>query len=301
MRVELVINSDSQEALAALRRGVARLRADGHQVRPHLTFEGGDAERFAREAAERGAELVVAAGGDGTINEVLNGLLLPLPRDASAPRMGLVPLGTANDLAEELGVPRDPEAALLLAVRGTAHPVDVASVNGRLFLNVSSGGVGAEVTEETSDELKRLLGPVAYAITGLRKFVELRPFRARFASGGSTLYEGEFLVFAVGNARRTGGGNRLTGDAEMGDGLLDLCVVEGMSQLDFVRIAPMLRAGRHVEHPQVVYRRVPELVVEAEQVVQVNADGEPLSGTRFEYRLEPGRLALVTPHAPDGE
>lgn len=300
MNVELVINSDSQEALAALRRGVARLREEGHTVRPHLTFEGGDGERFAREAAARGADLVVAAGGDGTINEVVNGLVKPLAEGARAPRLGLVPLGTANDLAEELQIPREPEAALLLAARGAAQPVDVASVNGRLFLNVSSGGLGAEVTEETSDELKRLLGPVAYAITGLRMFAALRPFRARFSSEGRTVYQGEFLVFAVGNARRTGGGNRLTGAAEMGDGLLDLCVVEGMSQLDFVRIAPQLRAGRHVEHPQVVYQRLRELTIETEEEVQVNADGEPMSGTRFEYRIAPARLELVTPHGPDG-
>jgi lipid kinase YegS len=294
--IELVINTDAPEALAALRRGVETLRGEGHQVFPHLTFEGGDAERFAREAAERGAEVVVAAGGDGTINEVVNGLMGSRRR----PRLGLVPLGTANDLATELGIPAEPEEALMLAAHGRGHTVDVASVNGRHFLNVSTGGVGAEVTEETGGELKRLLGPVAYAITGLRKFAALRPSLARFSADGETIYEGEFLVFAVGNARRTGGGNRLTGDAEMGDGLLDLCVVEGMSHLDFVRIAPQLRSGTHVEHPQVVYRQVSALTVEAEEEVQVNADGEPLSGTRFEYRVAPGRMELVAPQAPDG-
>jgi diacylglycerol kinase (ATP) len=300
VHIELVINSDAPEALNAIRTGVGALREEGHLVRPHLTFEAGDAERFAREAAARGAELVIAAGGDGTVNGVLNGLLEgPHGGGGRAPRMGIVPLGTANDLASELGIPAEPGAALRLAVRGAPHPVDVASVNGRRFLNVSTGGVGAEVTGDTSDELKRLLGSVAYAITGLRKLVELRPFRARFAAGGETLYEGEFLVFAVGNARQTGGGNRLTPEAELGDGLLDLCVVRGMSQLDFVRIAPDLRAGRHVDDPRVVYRRVPALTVQAEEAMQVNADGEALCGDRFEYRLEPGGLELVLGSAPD--
>jgi len=299
MRIQPVINSDSPEAVQALKQDVTRLRSAGHEVRPHLTFEGGDAERFAREAVGRGAELVIAAGGDGTINEVLNGMLGSLPSGVAAPRLALVPLGTANDLATELGIPADPAGALRLAVTGTPRAVDVASVNGRLFLNVSTGGVGAEVTGDTSDELKRLLGPIAYAITGLRKFVELKPFRARFSSAGETLYEGEFLVFAVGNARRTGGGNRLTGEAEMGDGLLDLCVVEGMSHLDFVRIAPQLRTGTHVDHPRVVYRRAPSITIETEEEVQVNADGEPLSGRRFEYRIAPSRLELVVPRDPD--
>lgn len=292
MRIEIVINSDSAEVLEALRQGIGELREQGHAVRPHLTFEGGDAEHFAYAAAERGAELIVAAGGDGTVNEVVNGMLRSPAREA---RLGLIPLGTANDLANELGIPADPAAALRLAVDGSVRAVDVASVNRRLFLNVSTGGMGAEVTGDTSDELKRLLGPVAYAITGIRKFVELRPFRARFSSEGETLYEGEFLVFAVGNARRTGGGNRLTGEAEMHDGLLDLCVVEGMSLLEFVRIAPQLRSGRHIDHPRVVYRQVRSILVEAEREVQVNADGEPLVGRRFEYTLEPSRLELVVP------
>ena len=299
MLIHLIINTDSPDAVAALREGVRALRTKGHEVRPHLTFEGGDAERFARAAIGVEADLVVAAGGDGTVNEVLNGLAGPLESGGSSPRLGLVPLGTANDLAEELGIPRDPRQALMLAATGPAHPVDVASVNDRLFLNVSTGGVAAEVTGETSDELKRLLGPVAYAITGLRKVAGLRPSTGRFSSGGETVYDGEFLVFAVGNARRTGGGNRLTGEAEMKDGLLDLCIVQGMTLLDFVKIAPQLRTGTHVDHPQVVYRRLPSVLVETAEPVQVNADGEPLSDSRFDYRLTRRRLELVAARAPD--
>jgi diacylglycerol kinase (ATP) len=295
MRIELVINTDSPEALTALREGVATLRAEGHTVQPHLTFEAGDAERFAAEAASKGVDRVAAAGGDGTVNEVLNGLLA----SESSPALAIIPLGTANDLAAELEIPADPAEALRLAVEGTTHAVDVASVNGRHFLNVSTGGLGAEVTSDTSDELKRLLGPVAYAITGVRKFAELRPFPARFSAGDELFYEGEFLVFAVGNARRTGGGNRLTSAAEMGDGLLDLCVVEGMSLLEFARIAPLLRSGRHVDHPQIVYRQVRSVTVEAREELQVNADGEPISGKRFDYQLTPRRLNLVSPRSPD--
>lgn len=298
--MELIANTDSQDALAALHRGVGRLRQDGHTVHPHLTFEGGDATRMAREAVAHGADVVVAAGGDGTINEVLNGLMAAPAAPGRGPRLGLIPLGTANDLATELGVPRDPEEALLLAASGPGYRVDVASLNGRHFLNVSTGGIGAEVTDETSDELKRLLGPIAYAVTGLRKFAALRPFRARFNAGAELLYEGEFLLFAVGNARRTGGGVRLTGAAELGDGLLDLCVVRGMSHLEFVRIAPQLRSGEHVEHPQVIYRQVSSVTVEATEEMQVNVDGEPLTGSLFEYGIAPGALELVTPGDPDG-
>ncbi len=302
MHLEIVINPSSEAAVAALRTGIAALREAGHTVRPHLTFEGGDARRFARESAERGAELVVAAGGDGTINEVVNGLndwAEAEGRD-DLPRLGVIPLGTANDFAGGLHVPADPEEALRVAVEGCGFAVDLATLNGRCFLNVSTGGFGAEATDEASDELKRMLGPIAYVLTGVKKFVALHPTRARFTSGGETLHDGDFLVFAVGNARRTGGGVRLTSEAEISDGLLDLCVVEGMSHLEFVRIAPQLRAGTHVEHPKVVYRQVRSVTVEAEHELSVNADGEPMTARRFEYHMAPRQIMVMAPAAPDG-
>jgi lipid kinase YegS len=302
LHLEIVINPSNPAALESLRGGIALLREEGHTVYPHLTFEGGDARRFAREAAGRGAELVVAAGGDGTINEVVNGLndwAEAEGRD-EMPRLGVVPLGTANDFAGGLHVPKDPEEALLVGVRGTGYPVDLATVNGRCFLNVSTGGFGAEATDEASDELKRMLGPIAYVFTGVKKFVTLHPSTARFTSGGETLHDGDFLIFAVGNARRTGGGVRLTSEADLSDGLLDLCVVEGMTHMEFVRIAPQLRAGNHVEHPKVIYKQVRSVTVESKDELSVNVDGEPISARRFEYRMVPRQITVMAPETPDG-
>lgn len=303
MNLSLIINPPSPDAVEALRRGVLRLRAAGHVVHPRATFEAGDAHRFAWKSAEHGADLVVAAGGDGTINEVVNGLY-DWAGDAglgrALPRMGIVPLGTGNDLAGGLDIAEgDPEGALLAAAEGIPYEVDVARVNGRYFLNVSTGGIGAEATDEASGELKRRLGPVAYLVTGVRKFVELRGSRARFVSGGETVYDGRFLLFAVGNAWRTGGGNWVTAEADPADRLLDLCIVEEMSHMEVVRFAPLIRAGRHVHHPRVTYLQLPELTVESAEEITVNADGEPLSARRFEYGLSGQRLTLSVPHLPE--
>jgi lipid kinase YegS len=302
LHLELVINASTPAAVEALRRGVNELRDAGHTVYPHLTFEGGDARRFAREAAERGAELVVAAGGDGTINEVVNGLndAAEAGGNDELPRLGVIPMGTANDFAGGLRVPKDPEEALRVAVSGTGYPVDLAALNGRCFLNVSTGGFGAEATDEASDELKRMLGPIAYVITGMKKFVALTPSRARFTSGGRVLHDGDFLIFAVGNARRTGGGVRLTSEADLSDGLLDLCVVEGMTHMEFVRIAPQLRSGTHVEHPKVIYQQVRSVTVDAEVELSVNVDGEPMTARRFEYRMLPRQITVMAAGPPDG-
>ncbi len=302
MKIELVINSADTGALDELRQQVARLRDAGHQVRARLTFENGDASRFASEAVREGADLVIAAGGDGTLNEVVNGLL-PAGRDLEArplPRLGIVPLGTANDFANYLEIPEDIEAAVNLAVEGPETILDVATVNGRYYLNVSSGGIGAEATEEASDRTKRLLGSLAYVITGIRKFALLTPMRGRFSGGGEVIFDGDFLFFAVGNGTRTGGGIRVTPLADVTDGLLDLCIVEDVDRAEFLRLLPDIRAGKHLENEHVTYRKVRELIVEPAGDLSVNVDGEPIRGAVLEYTVQAGALRVSgTPPAPE--
>lgn len=295
MRIVPIVRPQDVESM---RPGVQTLREAGHEVLPRVTFDPDDTRRFAREAAESGTDVVVACGGDGSINQVANGLIDA--EDAAAlPRLGIVPLGTANDLANGLGIPvGDPEAALLAVAHGAAWEVDVPEVNGHRFLNVSTGGFGAEATGEAPGELKKVIGPVAYLVTGVKKFVQLQASRARFTSGDEVLHAGEFLIFAVGNARRTGGGMHLTAHADMDDRLLDVCIVEAMGHLEFAKLAPQLRAGRHVDHPRVTYRQVRSLTVLADEELSVNVDGEPLSTHRYEYRFAPRRLTLVIPGAP---
>lgn len=297
MRIEIVMNAPAGGELEALRAEVERLRAGGHEVRPRLTFEAGDAERMAREAIVWGAEVVIAAGGDGTVSEVGNGIHAAgdSREGAGLPRLGIVPLGTGNDLASALGVPESIEEAVALAISGRVREIDVGTVGERCFLNASTGGIGAEATEEAPAEAKRTLGVLAYAITGARKFVEMRASTARFTSG-AVLYEGEFLLYAVGNSDRMGGGNRLTPRADLSDGLLDVCIVTGMSRVEFARLLPDLRAGRHLEDASILYRQVAELVVESEMDLSVNADGEPLNGCRrLEYGVSPRRLLVAAP------
>ena len=149
MQIALIINPSSPDAVQALRRGVERLREEGHVVHPRVTFEQGDAHRFAWKSAEYGADLVVACGGDGTINEVVNGLYEWIADredttpDAALPKLGIVPLGTGNDLAGGMGIaPGDPEGALMDAASGEEYTVDVARVNGRYFIFAS--GIGLE-------------------------------------------------------------------------------------------------------------------------------------------------------------
>jgi len=146
-----------------LRHVVEWVRAKGHTVRARVTWEPGDGAVLAREAIEAGADTVIACGGDGTVNEVVNGL------QGTRVALGIIPAGTANDFARQVGITDDPNAAMDIILRRKPVVIDTAAMNGRRFLNVSSGGIGAEATAETPPDAKASLGPVAYFISGLRK------------------------------------------------------------------------------------------------------------------------------------
>lgn len=280
------------DGLEQLRSLVHRLRERGHEVWPRLTFEAGDATRYAREQARAGLDLIISAGGDGTLNEVVNGVL---PEADWQGRLAVVPIGTANDFAFGMEIPAGLPDAFDVALGGHRRTVDVARVNDRYFVNVSTGGFGAEATEHAPAEAKKLLGPWAYVITGVKRFADLRPSRARFEAPEGVKYDGEVMLFAVGNAKRTGGGSMLTPRAEFGDGLLDVMIVPGMARMDFVSLLPDLRAGTHVDNPGIPYFRTSSLVVTSEEPLSVNADGEPMRGERFRYELSGRTVDVMCP------
>src|SRR5260370_35208714 len=160
-KVQLILNG-KVPANDALRNAIAQQRAAGHRINVRVTQEKGDARRFAAEAGE--ADLLIAAGGDGTLNEVVHGLM-DLSK-AARPVLGVVPLGTANDFAVGCGISRDPEEALVLCMKGQGVPIDIGKANEHWFLNAASVGFGAEGTATTPPELKRLLGPAPYTRPG---------------------------------------------------------------------------------------------------------------------------------------
>jgi lipid kinase YegS len=297
MDIELIIHSHDPDALTQLRAATRALRKESHNVTGRVTFESGDAERFAREAVTRGADLVLAAGGDGTLNEVANGLATAegVEPGGTTPALGIIPLGTANDFANWVGVPLDPIEAVRAAVEAEPRVIDLAQVNDRYFLNVSTGGFGAAATEEAPERAKRTLGVLAYVITGLRKFASLEPCNARFTSAGEVIYEGDFMLFAVGNGQQTGGGNFLTPNSSLHDGLLDFCLVKSLTHAEFLRLAPDLRSGAHIDSEHVLYLQLPELRIESEHQLSANADGEPIPARSFTYKAAPRSLRLALP------
>ena len=271
------------------RAAVARQRAAGHRIEVRLTWEKGDARRFVSEAGE--VDLIIAAGGDGTLNEVLHALMDL--SEAARPVLGIVPLGTANDFATGCGIPRDPAKALALCMRGDGTPIDVGKANDYWFINAASSGFGAEITATTSPELKRLLGPAAYTVMGAILAINLHHYEGKLILPGREI-TGSGPVAIVGNGRQTGGGIQVAPRAYIDDGLLDVLVVRQISA------TALLAAARELQQlppdgEYISYWQTPWLEVQSEEVIPVNLDGEPLRLSTVRYEAVPKAISLIVP------
>ncbi len=301
--IRIILNGKAAND-ARLRAAVHTLREDGVEVGVRATWEAGDATRLTREAvAEAGREeidCIVAAGGDGTINEVFAAAHAAGLPQASC--LGILPLGTANDFSHSAGVPsEDLTAALRIAAHAPPRWIDAGLLNDRLFVNLVSGGFGSRVTVETDPKLKQRVGKLAYAITGISRFAELSGNRGAFRAEGFA-WEGEFLALAIGNGRQAGGGIPLCPNALLDDGLLDLTILPAMdhrARLDAFQ--HLLHEGAAGIRAKYITARSSWIEYESEQDLNVNLDGEPAVSKRFRVecrrRVLPVRLgegALVT-------
>ena len=290
-QLELILNGKSA-ARPDVRAAVLKLREEGVPIHVHVTWEGGDAYRYARQFTAVATCVVVAGGGDGTVNEVLNGLLDTGPCDC---RFAILPLGTANDFATSAGIPTaDPYQALALAARAPARRIDVGRMNGRHFLNVASGGFGAEVTTHTPLALKKAIGGSAYALEALLMAMKSSANPGRLVTPEKS-YEGSIVMFAVGNGRLAGGGIHMTPDAVIDDGLFDITLIPDHPDDRFTGLVRDLAHLRLNSHAGFHHLRASSLRIESEKTLQINLDGEPVSGNAFAFDMLPLALQAVLP------
>jgi lipid kinase YegS len=287
-KVQLILNGKVADN-DTFRTAIAQQRTLGHRIEVRVTRRKGDARRFVAEAGE--TDLLIAAGGDGTLNEVVHGLM-DLSKGAR-PALGVVPLGTANDFAAGCGIPRDPEEALALCIEGEAAPIDIGKANEHWFLNAASVGFGAEVTATTPPELKRLLGPAAYAVMGAILAINVHHYR-----GGLTLPDREITgsgpVAIVANGRQTGGSVQVAPRARIDDGLLDVLVVRQIPAMALLTAARELQElspdGEYIS-----YWQTPWAEVYPEEAIPVNLDGEPVQFSSVRYEAVPRAIRLIVP------
>lgn len=297
-RWRLILNGKSAGD-DALRDAVTAMRERDVVLDVRVTWEAGDAERYVEEAIADGVDTLIAAGGDGTLNEVAAALAHRDEDAATLPTLGLVPLGTANDFASAALIPNEPLPALQLVLAQPARPIDLLKLDAHGEIhwaaNLASGGFGTQVTVETHDGLKKLLGGLAYLITGLSKLGRIDPIQARIEGPGFA-WQGGFIALGIGNGRQAGGGQALCPDAVIDDGELDVTVIPELSGEVASTLATLLKDGKHAALDQAAVRaQMAWVEIVADDPFTLNLDGEPVESTRFRIECVPGRIRMHLP------
>lgn len=269
-------------------------RAAGWTVAVQATNGPGHATLLARAAALRDYDMVAAVGGDGTVNEVVNGLA----RTQTA--LVAVPYGTVNVWVRELALPVNPVAAAQALVDGQVRVVDLGRANERYFLLMAGIGIDAAVTSEVRREEKRRLGVLAYLLRVLSLSHSYRGTRAEISLDGRRI-KGRVLQVVVGNSRLYAGVLQVTHQAVIDDGLLDVCVIRGNHLYSLPRHALSIILRRHTFNPEIEYYRARTIGIAASAPLPVQVDGEAIGYTPMSFEVVPRALRVVLPSTvPEG-
>ncbi len=305
MRTLVIVNPRSRSGATGRRwrRVEPRLRDALGPLEVEFTRAARDAERIAREGVRAGIERLVVAGGDGTLNEVVTGLLAA--ELGSYAQLGLLPLGTGGDFVRTLGVSRELEAAIACIAGGQTHRIDAGRIEHRdadgrparsWFVNVASVGIAALVEEITERIPRALGGSAAFAIGALRALLRYRSLPIRVRVDGKPVFEGPVVVGAAANGRCFGGGMRVAPEAQPDDGLLDVVIQPGRSRLALLAKFPGIYRGRHLADPEVCACRGRVIELDAEPgSVRLEADGDPRGTLPARIEVLPGALSFLVP------
>jgi YegS/Rv2252/BmrU family lipid kinase len=252
------------------------------------TRKPGDAKKLAERGVKEGFHTIVAAGGDGTVNEVVNGI-----RGSKNVVFGVLPVGTMNVFALELGIEgRDLRKAWDVVARGETRDIDLPKANGSYFVQLAGVGLDAEVVRQTTPDFKKALGPISYVIS-LAQVAARKPPRIVATGEDGTRHEGSFLL--IGNGRHYGGPLVLFRDAQLDDGLLDVVMFRNQSHWDLMRYVQAIVFGDHTGLPDVAYFQTPQLHVEAEGDVPVELDGEIAGAVPITFGFSSRKLRVLAP------
>lgn len=245
----------------------------------------------AREAAEAGFERIVAAGGDSTVSEVVNGLV-QAAGSGQAGDLGIIPLGTANDLADMLEIPRDLQQACQKIVAGETRIIDVGQVNDHFFDNNSAVGLEPVVTIE-AENISYIRGSLRYIVAALRAIAKQPAYQAQLTWDHGS-YKGPVSIVSVGNSPRTGGSFWMTPNALLDDGKLDVVFAPPLGRLSLLRLLPMTFKGQHIHHKAVTSLQVTTLKITMDPT-PLQADGEILDreAEQINYTIHPQKLRVI--------
>lgn len=290
-RALLLVNRQSRQGEKSLSQATEQLQQLGLELVEEST---GDPERLSEVICQYRdkVDLVIVGGGDGTLNAAAAGLVetqLPL---------GILPLGTANDLARTLGIPTSISEACKIIATGQKIPIDLGWVNDKYFFNVASFGLSTRITQQLTKQAKKRWGILAYAATALKVLWQTRPFHAEMRLNGESV-QVKTVQISVGNGRFYGGGTPIAHDATIDDQLLDLYSLEIQYWWQIIPVLPAMSRGHQATWPGVVTREAKEIEVFTRRPQSINTDGEITTQTPAHFRVVPQAISVMVPVHPD--
>jgi diacylglycerol kinase (ATP) len=259
-----------------------------------LTTRKGTAARLARTALRQGGKTIVAAGGDGTLNEVVNGIAV----NRSRVRLGLIPLGTGNDFARTLGIPTDLDEAIAVLAAGHVRAIDLVRVTSdrvRYFVNVSAGGFSGLVNEKLTPKMKKTWGPLAYLRSALAALPQLRAYRTKVSLGEGKRLSLSLYNVIIANGRYVAGGRLIAPKASITDGLLDIILIQERPAAELALLAAQVALGKHLSSDAIVFRRAAKVTVNSKPGMWFNVDGELVGNQPATFEVLRRALQFVVP------
>lgn len=247
-----------------------KLEKAGYEASCHATIGAGDATTAAIEAVRREFDIVIAVGGDGTLNEVVAGV----SQCENRPKIGLIPMGTTNDFARAVQIPRKIEEAVDIIIAGDTIPVDVGLLNeDRYFINIAAGGRMTELTYEVPSKMKTMLGQLAYYLKAIEMIPSIKSTHMKIQMDDEE-FEGNAMMFFCGLTNSVGGFEKIAPDASINDGMFTAMILKECNIADFIRIASLALRGEHLNDDHVIYKKANRVVVMSDEEVHLNLDGE---------------------------
>ncbi len=290
-RAVLLVNPGARRGDEALDGIAAQLRRGGVVVR---TAQLGAPDEIERHIRQEEVDCAIVCGGDGSLCLAAPGVV------ATGVTLGILPMGTANDLARTLAIPDDLEAAAKVILAGGRRRIDLGTVNGKAFFNVASIGLSAELARELSSDLKRRWGRAGYALAAVRALARAERFSAWVSENGETVRT-RTMQIAVGNGRFYGGGTVVAERAAIDDGHLDLYSLEIRTVFRLALMLQSFRNGAHGAWSEVRTLRGTEFEIRTRKPRAVNADGELIAETPAVFRVHPGAVTVFAPAVPESE
>ncbi len=287
-RALLLVNRHARKGQQLLEAAVSQLKSFGFELQEASIDAPDRLSEIIRDHRDT-VDLVIVGGGDGTLNACAAGLVethLPL---------GILPLGTANDLARTLGIPATlPEACQIIAARNV-QPIDLGWVNGQYFFNVASLGLSVQITRNLTREVKQRWGVFAYAATAMQALWKSRRFHAEIQLEGGRSQKVRTLQIAVGNGRYYGGGMAVAKNAAIDDQRLDLYSLEIKHWWQLLAVLPAMRRGSHGVSPWVQTWQGQEFHIHTRRPRSINTDGEITTSTPAHFKVVPNALSVIVP------